>query len=644
MLCSYNWLQKNFDKKLPTPEKLEEGIIFHSFEVESVEPAGDDYLLEIKVLPDRAHDCLCHEGIAREIAAIFDLERKMQTLGVDIDNSLNEKLEVRVEEPNLCRRYVACLVEDAEVKESPEWLKRDLETIGQRAINGVVDAANYVMFDIGQPLHAFDADKVVGGITVRLARAGEKMLTLDSKDIALDEETFIIADDQGPLAIAGIKGGKRAEVGPETKRLILEAANFDPVSVRHTSQRLGVRTDASKRFENELTPELAERAMRDFSRLLAEVAGEPTFTHPVDVYGNKLSTKTIMIDADFVSRRLGIKVSDKDIVSILKRLEIETEMVGEKIRVLVPTRRVDIEGPENIVEEVGRIYGYDKIAPALMSGDWEKKAGEDDKRFDIENKLRSALLRAGFTEVYGYTLVAKGDWELAKPLSIDKSRLRTNLTDFFIDRLKFNLPNCLFDEEVIKIFEIGRVHPQAGEKISVAIGFGSSGKVKSARERVEKAVSEAEIALGGFADKWKVTEKEDTLGRKNVFYKVLEIDWSEIENEIDKLPVADLSEYLATGEKKYKKISLYPRAVRDIALFVPAETEVENVSKIIKESAGELLAEDPVLFDDFSKDNKRSLAFRLVFQSDARSLEESEVNEIMKKVGEKAMAEGWEVR
>jgi phenylalanyl-tRNA synthetase beta subunit len=222
--------------------------------------------------------------------------------------------------------------------------------------------------------------------------------------------------------------------------------------------------------------------------------------------------------------------------------------------------------------------------------------------------------------------------------------LRTNLTDFFIDRMKFNLPNCLFDEEVIKIFEIGRVHPQAGEKISVAIGFGSSGKIKTARERVEKAVSEAENALGGFTAKWKATEKEDVLGRKNVFYKVLEIDWSEIEKEIDKLPVADFNEYLLSGDKKYKKISLYPRAVRDIALFVPVETEIKNVSKIIKNSAGELLAEEPVLFDDFSKDGKRSLAFRLVFQSDARSLEESEVNEIMKKVGEKVAGEGWEVR
>ena len=263
MKISYNWLQSLIDKKLPSPEKLVDLLTRHSFESELVGKYGKDYLLDIDILPNRAHDCLSHMGIAEEISALLraplqevDYHKKLKE---DSDQPIEEIIKVDVKDANDCPRYTARAIIDVEVAPSPDWITKRLKVCGLRPINNIVDITNYVMLETGQPLHAFDADKLEGQtIIVRRAKKGEKITTLDGEKYSLDQNILVIADKKNPVGIAGIKGGQGPEIDKKTKRVILEAANFNPQMTRKASQQLKLRTDASWRFENEISPQLTE--------------------------------------------------------------------------------------------------------------------------------------------------------------------------------------------------------------------------------------------------------------------------------------------------------------------------------------------------------------------------------------------------
>lgn len=337
MIISRNWLQTYFKEKLPSADKVAELLIFHSFEVESVEKQDDDFIFDIKVLPDRAHDCLSHRGVARELAVhlgtkIIEKKKPFEISG----EKAKRTLHINVLEPGRCRRYTGLAIEGIKVGPSPDWLRGHLESIGQKSINNVVDATNFVMFDLGQPLHAFDADKVDGAITVRNANSKEKITTLDGKELVLDGDTLVIADDKESLAIAGIKGGKRAEVNSETKNIILEAANFFPTGVRKTSKHLGIQTDSSKRFENELSPEKTKEAIEAAANLILEIAGDGNTKvgDIVDVYPRRGAPYVVGISAKEVSRVLGTPVSQDEIESIFKKFDF-TYRIAEPVEEVV---------------------------------------------------------------------------------------------------------------------------------------------------------------------------------------------------------------------------------------------------------------------------------------------------------------------
>lgn len=322
MLISYHWLQTYFKEKLPSPQEVADTLIFHAFEVESVEKKGSDAIFDIKVLPDRAHDALSHRGIARELAVhlethIVDTKKSEAFQG----EKSQRVLSIDVKDGALCRRYMGRIIEGVKVGPSPAWLIERLQAIGQKSINNIVDVANFVMFDLGQPLHAFDADKVMGNIVVRKANSGERITTLDGKDVTLDAETLVITDNEEPLAIAGIKGGKKAEITEETTSIILEAANFAPVNIRKTSRRLGIQTDSSKRFENELSPEGAEEAMEKITALIVGVAGgkDTKVGDVIDVYPRKPAPYIVGVSTDEVNRILGTNISEQEIASILSQ-------------------------------------------------------------------------------------------------------------------------------------------------------------------------------------------------------------------------------------------------------------------------------------------------------------------------------------
>ena len=657
MLVSKNWLQDFIEEKLPETDKLVEGLIMHVFEVESVEKKGDDEAIDIKVLPDRNHYALSHRGIAKEICAIFNLTFK------DIipkkEFPISNKLEIKIEDEKLCRRYIGAYITNIKIGESPIWLKEKLETIGQKSINNIVDITNYVMYGLGQPLHAFDADKLVGGITARAGKAGEVLSLLDAtgvedkkgRVIELGQGECVIADDSGPLVLAGIKGGVKTAISLETKNIILEAANFDPVVTRRFSSLYNLRNESSKRFENEITPNYAMDGFQMSIDLILQIAGGE-LEGIKDVYPKVFEEYKVSVSEAEIERLLGVNISDFDIQSIFKRLRFEFEIKDGRYVVTAPSDRFDIRIKEDLIEEIGRIYGYEHIEAKRPEIVGEQKTN---KRFIVENIIREHLVASGFSEVYTYIFQPTGDVELLNALASDKSFARNSIKNQLAEALVQNLRYVdLLGLSKVKIFEIGSVFKKEGEglMLSLAVGFAKKIKGETPEDEVGKVFDEICALLCHSREYHEGTSilinQNKSSGNPVCEIKpliqngILEADLSKIiELASDDLV---LPNFISREIKKYQPISQYPFSVRDIAVWTVGEGNEEEIENIIKKY-GDNLLKRVSLFDIFSKDGKTSYAYRLVLQSMEKTLEELEINEIMNKITEEMNAkEGWQVR
>lgn len=666
MIVSYNWLQTYFEKPLSSPEKLADIFTFAVFEVEAVEKKGDDALIDLKVLPDRAHYALSHRGVARELAAaigehIVISQRTLPSVGK------TKPLSIHIADSADCRRYIGRRVENVSVGDSPNWLRDRLASIGQRSINNVVDVANFVMFDMGQPLHAFDADKVKGNISVRRAKSGEKMTTLDNREVALDETMLLIADDEGPLGIAGIKGGTRAAVTRDTKNIILEAANFSPTLLRKIATAINIKTDASKRFENAPSPEQALLAMNDFSALIYDVSPEAVFGEIVDEYPAPLFQKTLSIRIEDISKKLGVEIREQEVIRILELLSVKVEKKADVFELTPPVWRLDLVIFEDIVEEVGRLYGYDKV-DGVLPEQIEKKPVIH-KQFYFEYKIRSFLIERGFSEVFTSSFAGAGDVEIEKPLASDKKFLRTGLTKNIEQSLKQNLSNApLFGAKEIREFEIGKVFGKAGlptealakvvEQTSLCVGIAGvrSKKEKSINDLIREVRDELVLMLG--APIQTVCTVDDSgglillsgkqIGMINNVDGIFELNLDELISVLPPPLEWDIA-MLPIQTEAFEQFSLYPFIVRDIAVFVPGGIKADEVWGVISPLCGELLVRHD-LFDVFDKKTEdgsvsTSYAFRIVFQSFDRTLTDTEINAVMEKVTVALNTkENWKVR
>ena len=621
MKISYNWL-KWYIPEVPEAEKLADIFTYHLCEVEAVEKKGDDTILDINILPNRAHDLLSHLGIAREIASLLNIGFKDPMPMYKIPETKPTKLKIKIETEK-CRRYMGRIVRNIKIGASPAWVQKHLESIGQRSINNIVDATNLVMYDCGQPCHAFDLAKLASEtLIIRQAEEGEIMTTLDNKEVKLTASDMVIGDEKNVLAIAGVKGGKLAEVDENTQNILIEVANFDPVSVRKTSKKIGVLTDSSKRFENDLSPEVVAYAMREISGLLVEY-GKFDFEEIVDIYPDKQKVKKLSFSIDKISKILGVVVFEKEIEDILKRYNFEYRPLpnlplikGEEKRggfeIIVPPMRLDLEIEEDMAEEIGRILGYDKVKPKIPEIDFKPKINDTYAKISW---ARNKLLNEGYSEVMTYTFCNKGEVEVLASAS-DKKFLRTNLSDGLKESLKLNQLNApLLEIEEIKIFEIGTVFLKDREEMHVA-----------------------------YADKKEIKEMSLEEFYKNAspdtFAQVLGSPVQDFKNERAQPDHSQKHTGLA-----FKMWSIFPFITRDIAVWVPEDVLSDGVEKIIKNNAGELVVKGPELFDQFKKDGKISYAFRLVFQSYERTLKDVEINEIMTKITNKIKEKnGWQVR
>jgi phenylalanyl-tRNA synthetase beta chain len=663
MKFSFNWLQSFFDKKFPNPEKLAEVLTMHSFEVEDVEKNGNDFVLDIDVLPNRT-DCYSHFGMAREISAILGLKLKEEKWKLEEDKNLRAENFASIKVVSGCQRYSARVIFDAKVGESPDWIKERLEVCGIKSINNVVDITNYVMLELGQPLHAFDFEKTDGKkIIVRFAKKGEKILTLDDEEYDLDKDILVIADSKKPIAIAGIKGGKETGISEKTKVILLESANFDSVIIRRGSMKLDLKTDASMRFSHGLDPNLTEIALERAAYLISKICGGKVAKGILDYYPKKVLPKRIKLEVEKVESLLGTKIPKQKILRILKSLGFK---VNQKLIVEVPTFRRDVSIQEDLIEEIGRIYGYEKIenkfpVSALVP---PKKNPE----IFWENFVKDVLVSLGFTEVYNYSFLSKEDIEnfgfekeaieIENPASAFYQFLRPSLIPGLIKNVQKNQTEF----SKIKIFEIGRIFKSKKEKKALA-GVINGEKFFETKGVIDTLLKKMGISNFYF-DFYQPTPEESKISiwqiKKSAEIKIdgEEVGFlGEISRKIlekykikDKIVAFDIDfeklAKLATEEHEYEPFSIYPAIVRDISVLVPKDVLVEEIMNTIEETAGKLIR-DIDLFDIYEEieEDRKSLAFHIIFQLKDRAISPEEVENAFQKIVENLEKNpDWEVR
>jgi phenylalanyl-tRNA synthetase beta chain len=635
MKVSYSELNtKYFDGKLPSPEVLADVLTFHAWEIEGVEQVGSDTVLDVKVLPDKSAWALSHRGIAKDISAVLNISLVHDPLSdaCVLEPTTNE-LSVTVVSPT-CTRYTAAVIRGVKVGPSPAWLQDFLASMGQRSINNVVDLTNYVMFGIGQPLHAFDAGKMSNTdgytVTVRNARVNESITTLTGETYTLTEHDVLIVDGgtDTPIGIAGIKGGKVAEVDADTVDIILESANFDPVKTRHSSQRLKLRTDALQRFENGIARSMAGYGVKWGAELLVEHCGGTVMGY-VDTNPTPVERTPVLLTLAKVNSVLGLLLSMANIEGVVKRFGYVYEIQGDAITITPPHERPDLVIPEDFIEEIGRIHGYEHVASVPIA---PMPLREVNKRFYYAEAVRDALVAEGFSEVFTSSFRNTDEVKLKNALASDKGYLRSvgGMEENMREALAKNAPMAdLFGSDHVRLFEIGTAFTEHGERTILTLGVSS--KQGFVPKKDQKVLDAALTALKGVLGEITCEVKDGATSL-------------DLESAIALLAAPHTyTAHPLSGEVSYKPFSAYPYLTRDIAFWCPADTSVGDALTTIRTHAGSDIARID-MFDRFEKEGRVSYGFRIVFQSYKKTLDGAEADASMQSIYDAVRARGFEVR
>jgi phenylalanyl-tRNA synthetase beta chain len=510
MKIVYNWLKEFVDVTAP-PAELRSRLSLAGVAVDSVEETAAGPVLDAEITANRP-DCLGHYGMAREVAAIYRLPVKPLAPKLkEAAIKASDAARVEIEAPELCGRYTARVLRGVKIQPSPDWLRQRLEAIGQNSINNVVDVTNYVMFELGQPMHAFDLDKLSERrIVVRRARAGEKIRTLDGTERALTKDMCVIADASRAVAIAGVMGGSESEIGFSSRNILLESAWFDPISVRRASKALGLRTEASYRFERGTDPEMAELASRRAAELIQQLGGGEILSGVVDVYPGRAAAPAIELSRKELLRMMGADVPDRDIEEILTALGFHPSRVdshrGAAAWLLAvwdctqPSWRRDASRGIDLIEEVARHYGYDKFPPRLPPA---KQPAHRLPHAGAQDRLRERVVALGYQEIVAIPLVDARRDEIfraegvapaviSNPLAEDASLMRSNGIVSMLAAIEWNLNH---GQRNLRLFEIGKTYElRDGEPVETPmLTLGATGMAR------EKSIHEAAREFG-FAD------------------------------------------------------------------------------------------------------------------------------------------------
>lgn len=667
MLISYNWL-KELTATALEPQQVRERLTMVGLAIDAVEDHGTDAVLDVEV-PSNRPDCLSHVGIAREVAVIehgrlrLPADKSFPTSG-----NAAGVTSVEIVNKTLCPRYAARLVRGVKIGPSPAWLAERLETIGQRPINNVADITNYVLHELGQPLHAFDFAKLTGRrIVVRPAAPGEKLKTLDGVERILSADMLVIADAERPVALAGVMGGEDSEISETTTDVLIESAYFNPDSVRRTARALGMDTEASRRFERGADCENVLKAQQRCVQLICELAGGVATEDAIDIYPEPIPSRIVRLRTERVRELTSITVAPQEMHRILVGLGFEVvEESSELLVYRVPSWRIDVEQEEDLVEEIARHAGYDKIASTLPPAN---AAGEYQPSEMRQRSLRRALNAFGFDEAINFSFIPKEDdydlipafagreeglAELENPIIEDSSRMRQTLLPGLLSSLRHNLNHGIRD---VKLFEIGRIFalstPNELPEERLALAFVATGGILDAaraqadreidffdvKGAIETAIDWMNLEPVSFAPahvkhlrSGQSAEIKSVKGRRcGTIGRLAE---SIAERLKFRQPVfvmeLDLDELFSAPEKvvQYSPLPRYPSVVRDLSLLLSREfTFDEVVAAIDNERIPDVHAVK--LVGTFSGANipadKRSLTLRIEYRSDERTLRDEEV-------------------
>ncbi|MCH7882962.1 phenylalanine--tRNA ligase subunit beta [Patescibacteria group bacterium] len=703
MKFSYNWL-KEYIPKLPEPKQVADLVTRHAFEVSEIKKQKGDVIFDIDILPNRMPDASSHRGLAQEIAAIMKLNLSAKGGSASGGKSQKSKfnlkkkklkkndLEISILDKDTVLRYHGALIKSIKIKPSPKWMQERLGALGIKSINNVVDITNYVMVEYGHPLHAFDYEKIHGRtLTIRKAKADEALETLDGVSHSLSDDILVISDKDRIIDLAGIMGGKNSEMDPKTKTVFLQVATFEPTFVHRASRILKKRTEASLRYSAGIDPNLAGLALERALLLLGELA-DGTVTGFIDIYPKPVYARHIRFRPEKANQVLGTRIPEKEMTSILQRLSFDVSRkknAPKELIVKVPSLRRDLELEEDLIEEVGRIYGYDQIEAKRPVGELAPAA--IDRHLFFKEKIRDLFRASGFDEVRNYAFIGEkhiadlGPQDRSALIEVEnpQSREFSHLRPILLPSLAYAVSEALKFSKDIRYFEVGRVYQWLPvtyrdtpdlERLNLAFAITHAKNQEGSQAFFElKGALDTIFESLGLHDVWydDVPASPETLtqgvGRFLHPYQFSEIKLGEKKlgifgmlhpalkkkfNIKDDLSVGEvfLDELIGETEKEkeYRPISKYPAVTRDLAILVPRDVRVVKVLDIIENTGGSLLT-DVDLFDmyegDEIVDGKKNFAFHLIFQSTDRTLKDEEVERVMQNII-KALEENieWEVR
>jgi len=619
-----------------------------------------DTVLDITVTPNRA-DCLSVLGIARETGALTGKTMTMPTIEyIESGDDINKSVSVEIADPDLCYRYCASLIKNVKIGPSPEWMQQRLLACGMRPISNIVDITNYVMLEYGQPLHAFDYDRLPSGKVIVRRGRDEKLTTIDDVERKVTSNMLAIADESKPIALAGVMGGEASEVNDSTTTILLESANFNRENIRRTSKAMKMRSEASLRFEKGLSPELAFYALRRATQLIVELAGGTATKGIVDVYPGEAERKPILLTSDRVRQVLGIDIDQDEMVSVLAALGFECERKSTvELLVTVPYWRTDVSLPVDLIEEVARITGYDEIPTTLLST--EIPQNEFHPMISFKDRVRDILTGCGMQEIITYSLVSKDMLDkvpayepirLYNPLSAEQEYLRTSMKPSICMKVAENEKH----EQSLSLFEIGRIYmtranelPDEREILIGAVTGQRRNKTwNTAVEAVDfydvKGVLEVLFDRLGVGAVYELAEDATLVKGRSASISVAgqvvgvigQLDLRVAERyDISSDPVylfeLELGKLLPLIEVKgeYTPIARFPGSTRDISLLTDIDLLSRKVQDIIEDTK---LVSSVTLFDVYIGDKlpagKKTLAYSIVYQSPERTLTDKEVNKV----------------
>jgi len=649
MKISLEWVREFLPGAPLEPGAIAEALTHGGFPVESIERVGDDTVLDVEVTSNRG-DCLSHVGVAREIAALTAREFRLdQVMPAEAGTPASSVAKVRIEDVELCPHYTARVITGVKIAPSPQWMTRRLEAVGLRPINNVVDVTNYVMFELGQPLHAFDFAKIAGGeIAVRQARAGEKLISIDGHERQLRPPMLAICDARIPVALAGVMGGRDSEVSNATTDVLLESARFDPLSVRKTGRALAMKSDSSYRFERGIDPTLPLRASLRAARLIVEISGGELLAGIAQAGSGALVPKQLSLRVERLTHVLGIEVAAGDAIAALGRLQLSPRLNGNRIEVTVPSWRLDLNIEADLIEEVARVLGYDRIP---VREEIAIRLTPPEPALKTTEAIRRSLVSAGYFEAVTVSFVSDalaGDFHPTEAASLPRAdasvrkadaHLRASMLPGLLEAVR---RNEAVGNAGAKLFEIGSTFwlDAAGKMVERRrLGLVGSDDLREVRGAVELMLERLDAAKPlvitplnqpGFAAgscgriEWD-GQAIGFVGQVNsATVEKLGLRAAPCGAELELLPLLDGAQHVP----QLSPLPRFPAVRRDLSLIVADATHYQDIERLLRSLELEHLEDIEFVTTYRGKpleQGTKSVTVTLVFRSPAVTLTSEQV-------------------